>query len=134
MAVGAQRKRAPVDGDVTMRTREFLLAARLDASTLDAWVAAGWLIPVRDAETMEFSETDLARARLVHDLQDDMGVNEEAIPIVLDLIDQLHGLRQALREVATAVCAQPEEMRQRIVAEIRSTSVRMAPGAGESAG
>jgi hypothetical protein len=32
-----------------------------------------------------------------------MGVNEEAIPIVLDLLDQVHGLRQMLRDLAAAV-------------------------------
>lgn len=131
MARGAQRKRAPVDGDVTMRTREFLLAARLDASALEAWVEAGWLMPRRDEDAADFSDADLARARLIRDLQHDMGVNEEAIPIVLDLIDQVHGLRQALREVATAVCVQPEEMRQRIVAEIRTAAIRTQP-AGEA--
>jgi chaperone modulatory protein CbpM len=117
-----------------MRTREFLLATRLHASALEAWVEAGWLMPRRDEDAVDFSDADLARARLIRDLQHDMGVNEEGIPIILDLIDQLHGLRQMLREVATAVCAQPEEMRQQIVAEIRSTSVRMAPGAGEADG
>ena len=102
-----------------MRTREFLLAARLEAGVLTAWVEAGWLVPQREESADDFSEADLARAQLIRDLQHDMGVNEEAIPIILDLIDQVHGLRGMLREVATAVCAQPDEMRQRIVTEIR---------------
>jgi chaperone modulatory protein CbpM len=105
-----------------MHTREFLLAARLDETVLTAWVEAGWLIPRRDEQAHDFTETDLARARLIHDLQHEMGVNEEAIPIILDLVDQVHGLRQMLRQVATAVCVQPEEMRQRVVAEIRSAA------------
>jgi len=105
-----------------MHTREFLFAARIDAGALDAWVEAGWLVPSRDQDTADYSDTDVARARLIHDLQHAMGVNEEAIPIILDLIDQVHGLRNMLREVATAVCAQPEDMRQRIVAEIRTTA------------
>ena len=105
-----------------MRTREFLLATRVEATVLETWVEAGWLMPGRDAEAADFSEADLARALLIRDLQHDMGVNEEAIPIILDLIDQVHGLRQMLREVATAVCVQPEEMRQRIVAEIATTA------------
>lgn len=113
-----------------MRRREFLLAARLDAAVLAAWVQAGWLIPRRERETDEFSDADLARARLIRDLQHDMGVNEEAIPIVLDLIDQVHGLRQMLREVATAVSAQPDDTRRRIVAEVRSrVEIRTAHGA-----
>jgi len=37
-----------------------------------------------------------------------------------------------LREVATAVCTQPDEMRQRIVAEIRSVgTIRLGSGADE---
>ena len=86
-----------------MRTSEFLLAARLDAPALAAWVEAGWLLPRQEEDTADFSDVDLARARLIHDLQQDMGVNEEAIPIVLDLIDQMHGLRQMLRDLAAAV-------------------------------
>ena len=131
MARGANERRAPVHGGVIMRTREFLLAARLDAAVLAAWVEARWLVPRREEKSDEFSETDLARARLIRDLQHDMGVNEEAIPIILDLIDQVHGLRQMLREVATAVCVQPEEMRQRVVAEIRTAAIRTPP-AGEA--
>ena len=105
-----------------MRMREFLLAARVDATVLETWVTAGWLVPRRDQEAADFSEADLARACLIRDLQHDMGVNEEAIPIILDLIDQVHGLRRMLREVATAVCAQPQDTRQRIVAEIATTA------------
>jgi len=117
-----------------MRTREFLLAARLDAAALTAWIEAGWLVPRGDQEAEDFSEIDLARAQLIRDLQHDMGVNEEAIPIILDLIDQMHGLRQVLREVAAAVCAQPEDMRQQIIAEVRSAvAIRKGPGAGEGA-
>jgi chaperone modulatory protein CbpM len=86
-----------------MRTSEFLLAARLDAPVLAAWVEAGWLLPRQEEDTADFSDVDLARARLIHDLQQDMGVNEEAIPIVLDLLDQVHGLRQMLRDLAAAV-------------------------------
>ena len=113
-----------------MRTHEFLLAARLDATAVAAWVEAGWLIPRQDADAADFSEADLARARLIRDLQHDMGVNEEAIPIILDLIDQVHGLRRMLRGVATAVSAQPEDMRQRIIAEVRSV-VAIRQGAGD---
>jgi chaperone modulatory protein CbpM len=32
-----------------------------------------------------------------------LGINDEAMPIILDLIDQLHGLRGMLRELLTAI-------------------------------
>ena len=81
---------------MTMRTREFLLAAQLEATLLETWVESGWLMPRRDEEVHDFSDADVARARLIRDLQHDMGVNEEAIPIILDLIDQVHGLRRSI--------------------------------------
>ena len=52
-----------------LATRDFLLRARLDAETLEAWVEAGWLVPRRDGGAERFSEVDFARARLIRDLQ-----------------------------------------------------------------
>jgi chaperone modulatory protein CbpM len=39
---------------------------------------------------MIFDEEDLARIRLIYELQMDMGVNDEAIPVILHLVDQLN--------------------------------------------
>jgi chaperone modulatory protein CbpM len=62
-----------------------------------AWIEAGWLAPIQDGAA-GLSEIDYARALLIHDLQRELGVNDESVPIILELIDQLHGLRRALRE------------------------------------
>jgi chaperone modulatory protein CbpM len=82
-----------------MRTSEFLMQSRLDAQALDAWIEAGWLRPRGNRSSREFSDIDLARARLIGDLRRDLGVNDEAVPIVLDLVDQIHGLRRLVREL-----------------------------------
>jgi len=82
-----------------MRTSEFLLQSRLDAQALDAWIEAGWLRPDGSQSSREFSDIDLARARLIADLRGELGVNDEAVPVVLDLIDQIHGLRRLVREL-----------------------------------
>ena len=71
---------------------------RLDAAMIEQWLAAGWLLPHREGAGDQFDEVDLARARLIRDLHD-LGANDESIPIILDLLDQLHGLRRALREI-----------------------------------
>jgi chaperone modulatory protein CbpM len=81
---------------MTMETHELLLAARIKTETLNAWIEAGWLMPRRDGDDVAFSDVDLARAELIRDLQD-MGMNDEAVPVILDLIDQMHGLRRTLR-------------------------------------
>ena len=83
-----------------MHTGEFLMQSRLDAQALDAWIEAGWLRPAGNRSSREFFDIDVARARLIADLRDDFGMNDEAIPVVLDLIDQIHGLRRLVRELA----------------------------------
>jgi len=80
-----------------MRAAEFAVQTHLDAGAVEAWIAAGWLRPGGDAASREFSDIDLARARLIAGLRDDLGLNDEAIPVVLDLIDQVHGLRRLVR-------------------------------------
>lgn len=82
-----------------MRVDEFLIQSHLDAHVLDGWVDAGWLRPRGNHANRDFSEVDLARARLIGDLRHNLDVNDEAVPIVLDLIDQIHGLRRLVREL-----------------------------------
>jgi len=64
---------------------------------IETWIAQGWIRVDDDAATL--GEIDRARARLIRDLKERLGVNDEGIPIILDLVDQVHGLRHALREV-----------------------------------
>jgi chaperone modulatory protein CbpM len=77
---------------------EFLSRTQLDQDTLEVWIGEQWLIPDEIAGEPAFSEIDLARANLIRDLKQDMGVNNEGIGIILDLLDQVHSLRQAMAE------------------------------------
>ena len=76
--------------------REFLERARLDRRTLTVWIEEEWLIPARTADELTFTDMDLARANLIRDLRDNMGVNHEGLGVVLHLLDQMHALRRAL--------------------------------------
>jgi chaperone modulatory protein CbpM len=76
--------------------REFLERARLDRATLSIWIEEEWLIPGRTADELGFTEMDLARANLILDLRDKMGVNDEGLGVILHLLDQMHALRRAL--------------------------------------
>jgi chaperone modulatory protein CbpM len=95
-----------------MRRHEFLLAAQLESQALEAWIEAGWLVPRNKERAGPFSEIDVARAQLIRDL-DKLGVNEEGIPIILDLLDQLHGLRCTLRGVLSTAAAQTHAQKRR---------------------
>jgi chaperone modulatory protein CbpM len=78
---------------------EFLERAQLDHATLETWIEEEWLIPTRRATGPEFSEVDLARAKLIRDLTQDIGVNDAGVGVILNLVDQVHGLRSALADV-----------------------------------
>ena len=85
---------------------EFLVRAELDQETLDVWIKEEWLVPRGTSTELLFSEVDLARAKLIQDLRRDMGVNDEGIGVILNLLDQVHGLRKALADLL-------ESMRER---------------------
>jgi chaperone modulatory protein CbpM len=82
-----------------MQTQEFVNRSHLDVPTLDAWIDAAWLMPFASGKTFQFSDADLARARLIQDLKTDFGVNDEGVAIILHLLDQLHGLRCLVRDI-----------------------------------
>jgi chaperone modulatory protein CbpM len=85
-----------------MNAHEIVARVRIERGLLNEWVEAGWLVPGRSGADQEFSEVDLARAHLIRDLQT-LGANDESIPIILDLVDQLHGVRRLLREVFSTI-------------------------------
>jgi chaperone modulatory protein CbpM len=76
--------------------RETLLThLSIEVQTLDVWIERDWLVPQRDEADLRFSDTDVARARLILDLTRQFGVNNEGVDIILHLLDQLHGFRRA---------------------------------------
>ena len=83
--------------------QEFLVRARLDHRSLEAWIAAGWLIPPQTDPEPAFTDIDLARAQLIRDLREDLGVNDEGISVVLHLLDQVHGLRRSMQQLLAAM-------------------------------
>lgn len=80
-----------------MQLQEFIDRSHLNSSTIEAWENAEWLVAHRPGH--QFSEQDLARARLIQDLKGDLGVNDEGIALILYLLDQLYGLRCLLRDI-----------------------------------
>ena len=48
-----------------------------------------WIIPI-DTEKKYLDMEDITRILLIRDLKEDFGVNDESIPVILHLVDQLH--------------------------------------------
>lgn len=79
------------------------------------WVDRGWVRPDADGALWEFHEIDVARARLIRELRRDAAVSEDAMPVVLSLLDQVYDLRCALRRIADALDQQPSEVRTAVL-------------------
>ena len=60
------------------------------------FVALAWLHPAEE-DCSALDEEDICRARLIHELQEDLGVNDAAVPVILQLLDQLHRLQIEIR-------------------------------------
>ena len=96
-------------------TRELIaLIGRLSEGELETWIAADWVRPARREGDWRFSEADVARVRLICEMRRDMAVDEEAVPLVLSLLDQLYGARSELHLLARAIARQPEPVQQDI--------------------
>jgi chaperone modulatory protein CbpM len=83
---------------------------RLTVTRLRVWVAHGLVRPA-DANAPSFSEADIARAALICNLEDELGFAEEDVPVLLNLIDQIHGLRAELKGLLAALDELPEDVR-----------------------
>jgi chaperone modulatory protein CbpM len=84
---------------MTMSKQELLVRLGVPTQTLELWLEQQWLIPAQTTLGLTFSDIDIARAHFIRDLQSDFGVNDEAMDLVLHLVDQLNGLRYALAEL-----------------------------------
>ena len=83
---------------------------------LTTWVERGWVIPDAAGSGLEFREIDVARVRLIHDLRHGMDVGEDAMPLVLSLLDQVYELRSRLKSLLHAVELQPHDVQRAILA------------------
>ncbi len=95
-----------------------VMLGRVDRVELRRWIELGWVVPERRDSELVFSEMDVARVRLICDLRYDLAVEEETIPLVLSLLDQLYTLRRQMRALTSAIERQPEEIRRAILDQL----------------
>ncbi len=87
----------------------------LGRQDLERWIAYGWVRPDGPPGEYVFHEIDVARVRLIQELHGQMQVNEDALPVVLSLLDQVYDLRRRMREIGDAVGRCPPELRERFM-------------------
>lgn len=84
----------------TLDLTTFCVVLELREDRICDWVAEGLLRP-RGARRRDwtFSPDQLDRARRALRLQRDLGLNDEALPLVLDLLGEVHRLRRRVRQL-----------------------------------
>ena len=82
----------------------------LDRRDLLRWIENHWVLPERREETWIFHEVDIARVELILEIRHEFAVDEEALPVVLGLLDQVYDLRRQLRRICDALAAQSPEV------------------------
>ena len=94
------------------------LVGTIDAVELEHWIEERWVLPERGTAGYFFREVDVARVHLIAELRRDLAIDEEAMPLVLNLLDQVYRLHGQLRALAAAVEAQPAEVRDAVLARL----------------
>ena len=79
-----------------LKRTEFIARVNIDEETLEIWLSEQWLLPLHEEDEEAFTEADIARARLIRELEHDFGVNQPGVGVALHLLDQLHSLRSRL--------------------------------------
>jgi chaperone modulatory protein CbpM len=91
----------------------------LDAAEISGWVERHWVTPeIDETEAWIFTEVDVARVRLIHDLRRDLDIAEDTVPLMLSLLDQVYDLRCTLKSVNRAIARQPRAVREAVYAEM----------------
>jgi chaperone modulatory protein CbpM len=83
---------------IQFSVREICHKCDLPESEVRRFIEEEWIVP-SDPEELLFDEEDRARLELIRELRQDLGVNDEAVPIILRLLDQLHLLRLRISQI-----------------------------------
>ena len=113
---------------MTFEAKDLCRQLGVATERLDGWIEAGCVRPRRTRGNVAFSATDRARIELILDLSGSMGVNDDGVAIILDLLDQIYGLRRALKGMTAVVSAQPASVGQHRRSEARKEPAVERPG------
>ncbi len=90
---------------------------------LQRWIGNAWVRPDGSADNYLFRDIDVERVRLILELRDELQVGEDALPVVLSLLDQLYDMRRRMRRLRAALDETvSEEIRRDLVRRLGETS------------
>jgi chaperone modulatory protein CbpM len=90
------------------------LFAGLDRAEVLRWVENRWILPEDCGGRWVFAEVDIARVELILHIRTEYAVGDEAMPVVLGLLDQVYSLRRQFARLCDALAAQPPDVQAAI--------------------
>lgn len=92
----------------------------IDEATVMTYIHLDWVRPTYRDNTYYLEEIDIARIRLIYQFKEDMMIEDNAIDIILSLMDQLNGARDQLQVLCAAIGAQSASIQDSIQAFIET--------------
>ena len=81
---------------IILRIDEVCRYCDIEEDLILRFINEEWVDP-KESDHLGFDEEDLARIHLIQELREEFGVNDEAVPIILHLIDQLNLIQLELK-------------------------------------
>lgn len=88
--------------------------AGLERAELARWVENRWVLPDEAGGRWAFHEVDIARVELILHVRRDFSVGDDAMELMLGLLDQIYSLRRQMARLVDALAKQPPEVQAAI--------------------
>jgi chaperone modulatory protein CbpM len=97
---------------------EVIAICGIEKDEIALWIERRWIMPLASNGDYLFNEADIARAQMITEFRHDLAIDEEALPTVLDLVDQLHATRRRFRQLVQIICELPEDQCEKILRQL----------------
>lgn len=88
--------------------------ATLTRTQLVSFIEAEIIVPLHTKDGVVFRQVDLVRIELLCELTEHFSLNDDALSIIMSLIDQLHYTRGELESILQAIKNEPADVRERL--------------------
>jgi len=109
---------------MTRRLAEIVDLCGVEREELALWIERRWILPLSANGDYVFNEADIARTRMIAELRRDLAVDDEAMSLVLGLMDQLYAARRRLRQLLAAMGDLPDEQREALLRRLDEVEAR----------
>lgn len=82
---------------ITYKITDAAIKCKTDKAKIEEFIMLEWICPYQPNEQI-LDDEDLARINLILELKEELGVNDESVPIILHLIDELNHLHLGLKK------------------------------------